>query len=50
MVNFEKINEMIDIIASGEIPKSQSFNEFAINFYLETKMVPLSKYLKMQGK
>jgi len=50
MVNFEKINEMIEIIASGNIPESQTFNEFAINFYLETKIVPLSKYLKMEGK
>lgn len=50
MVNFEKIDEMINIIASGEIPKSQTFNEFAVNFYLETKIVPLSKYLKMEGK
>jgi len=49
MVNFEKIDEMIEIIASGNIPESQTFNEFAINFYLETKMVPLSKYLKMNG-
>ncbi|WP_028855684.1 hypothetical protein [Psychrilyobacter atlanticus] len=50
MVNFEKIDEMIKIIASGEISESQSFNEFAVNFYLETKIVPLSKYLKMEGK
>jgi hypothetical protein len=50
VVNFEKIDEMINIIASGDIPESQSFNEFAINFYLETKIVPLSKYLKMEGK
>ena len=50
MVNFERIDEMIKIIAIGDIPGSQSFNEFAINFYLETKMVPLSKYLKMEGK
>ena len=50
MVNFEKIDEMINIIAGGDIPESQSFNEFAINFYLETKIVPLSKYLKMEGK
>jgi len=50
LVNFERIDEMIKIIAIGDIPGSQSFNEFAINFYLETKMVPLSKYLKMEGK
>lgn len=50
MVNFERIDEMIKIIAIGDIPESQSFNEFAINFYLETKIVPLSKYLKMEGK
>lgn len=50
MVNFEKIEEMIDVVATGNIPESQTFNEFAVNFYLETKMVPLSKYLKLQGK
>ena len=50
MVNFEKINEMIEIISRGEIPESKTFNEFAMDFYLETKMVPLSKYLKMEGK
>jgi hypothetical protein len=50
LVNFERIDEMIKIIAIGDIPESQSFNEFAINFYLETKIVPLSKYLKMEGK
>jgi len=50
LVNFEKIDEMIKIIDKGDIPGSQSFNEFAINFYLETKIVPLSKYLKMEGK
>lgn len=50
MVNFEKIDEMIETIASGNIPETQTFNEFAINFYLETKMVPLSKYLKMGGR
>ena len=50
MINLERIDEMINIIASGEIPESQTFNEFAVNFYLETKIVPLSKYLKMEGK
>jgi len=50
MVDFEKINEMIEIIASGELPSSKTFNQFAIDFYLETKMVPLSKYLRMKGK
>jgi len=50
VINLERIDEMINIIASGEIPKSQTFNEFAVNFYLETKIVPLSKYLKMEGK
>jgi hypothetical protein len=50
VINLERIDEMINIIASGEIPESQTFNEFAVNFYLETKIVPLSKYLKMEGK
>jgi hypothetical protein len=50
VVNFEKIDEMIEIIANGNIPEGETFNEFAINFYLETKMVPLSKYLRMNGK
>ncbi len=50
MVDFDRINEMIKIIENGSIPKEQTFNEFAIDFYLETKIVPLSKYLKMEGK
>lgn len=50
MVDFDRINKMIEIIASGEIPNGQTFNEFAVDFYLETKMVPLSKYLKMEGR
>lgn len=49
MVNFDLIIQMIDIICLGDIPKGQSFNEFSTKFYLETKMVPLSKFLKMRG-
>lgn len=50
MVDFKKVDEMIEIVESGRIEGDEGFNGFAINFYLETKMVPLSKYLRMGGK
>ena len=37
MLNFEKINNMIDLIEKNEIMPGLSFNEFAIAFYQEVK-------------
>ncbi len=50
MVDFEKVNEMIDIIENGDLENGKTFNKFAIDFYLESKSLPLSKYLRMQKK
>lgn len=49
MVNFELVLTMIDTICDGDIPKGTPFNEFCTKFYLETKSLPLSKFLKMKG-
>ena len=49
MVNFELVLEMANIIAQGDIPKGMDFNDFCIKFYLETKVIPLSKFLRMKG-
>ena len=50
MLNFEKINNMIDLIEKNEIMPGLSFNEFAIAFYQEVKLVPLSRYLKTNNR
>ena len=50
MLNFEKINNMIDLIEKNEIMPGLSFNEFAIAFYQEVKLLPLSRYLKTELK
>ncbi|WP_372715265.1 hypothetical protein [Ilyobacter sp.] len=50
MVNFEKVDEMINIIEDGDLKDGKNFNQFAIEFYLESKSLPLSKYLRMQKK
>lgn len=49
MVNFELVLNMAELIAQGNITKSMSFNEFCVKFYLETKVIPLSKFLRMKG-
>jgi len=49
LVNFDKIERMITLISNSEIEEGQTFNEFAIDFYLETRKLPLSKYLRMQN-
>lgn len=49
MVNFELVLEMADTIAQGNVQKGMDFNDFCIKFYLETKIIPLSKFLKMKG-
>lgn len=50
MIDFKKINEMIELIEKNEILKNYSFNEFAILFYKEVKLIPLSKYLRTNNK
>ncbi|GLI54865.1 hypothetical protein PM10SUCC1_03800 [Propionigenium maris DSM 9537] len=50
MVDFDAVDKMIDIVESGEIPSGSTFNDFAIKFYLESKALPLSKYLRNKGK
>lgn len=46
MINFNKINKMISLIENNEILEDYTFNDFAIQFYLEVKLIPLSKYLR----
>lgn len=50
MVDFKKIDTLIGYIEEGSIPEGKSFNQFAIEFYLETKTLTLSKYLRLKGK
>lgn len=49
MVNFELVIDMVNTICQGDITKGMSFNDFCIKFYLETRALPLSKFLKMRG-
>lgn len=48
MTNFSKIENMLTYISSTTIPENQTFNEFATQFYLETRNIPLSKFLKVR--
>ena len=50
MVDFKKIDEMIEIIENNRIPEGKTFNEFVIEFFNEVKTIPLSKYLRTKGK
>lgn len=50
MLDFNKIDLMIENIENGVIPEGKSFNEFAIEFYLATKTLTLSKYVRLKGK
>ena len=50
MINFEKINKMIDLIEESQIMEGLTFNEFAMEFYSEVKLVPLSRYLKTNNR
>ncbi|MGL5377408.1 MAG: hypothetical protein ACRCZR_03570 [Cetobacterium sp.] len=50
MVDFKKIDDFIEFIENGTIPENKSFNEFAIEFYLETKTLTLSKYLRLKER
>ncbi|MGL4393285.1 MAG: hypothetical protein ACRCSK_07630 [Fusobacteriaceae bacterium] len=44
-MDFSKLDVYIDMIEKGEIPDGKTFNEFALEFYSLTKIIPLSKYL-----
>ena len=50
MLNFEKINKMIDLIEDNQIMEGMTFNEFAMAFYQEVKLLPLSRYLKTNNR
>lgn len=50
MTDFKKIDNMIEYIESGFLPENRTFNDFAIDFYLETKNLTLSKYIRLKGK
>lgn len=50
MVDFKKIDEMIEIIENNQVPEGQTFNEFVMDFFNEVKTIPLSKYLRTKGK
>lgn len=50
MVDFNKVNEYISYIENNEIPEDMKFNEFMINFFNASKVIPLSKYLRNMGK
>ncbi len=50
MVDFKKLDKYIEYIEEGKIPDIFTFNEFAIEFYNTSKVVPLSKYLKSKNR
>lgn len=50
MINFTKIDEMIEAIENNQIPDGMTFNEHVCEFYNEVKTIPLSKYLRTKGK
>ncbi len=50
MVDFKKVDEYIDYIEAGTIPEDMTFNEFAMKFYHESKVIPMSKYLRSRGR
>jgi|GEM_PF-184854 len=50
MINFQLINQLIECIENNSIPSSFTFNDFVKNFYNETKLLPLSKYLRSINK
>ncbi len=49
MVNFELVLDMTNTISNGELPKDMNFNDFCTKYYLETKVIPLSKFLRLKG-
>lgn len=50
MLDFKKIDEMIELIENSVIPEGYSNNEFFIEFFKVVQLIPLSKYLRSKGK
>lgn len=50
MVDFKKIDEMIELVENSIIPEGYSNNEFFIEFFNGVQLIPLSKYLRSKGK
>ncbi|MFK4784646.1 hypothetical protein [Fusobacterium sp. MFO224] len=50
MIDFNKLDEYIELIEEGNVPEEMTFNEFAMDFYKEAKIIPLSKYLRNKNK
>ena len=42
MIDFKKIDEMIELIENNEVPENQEFNDFVIEFFNEVKTIPVS--------
>ncbi|WP_349764335.1 hypothetical protein [Fusobacterium sp. SYSU M8D902] len=50
MVDFKKIDSMIETIEQGVIPDGYTNNEFFMEFFDTVNLIPLSKYLRSKGK
>lgn len=50
MVDFDKVDEYIGYIEEGTVPEGMTFNEFAKEFYQESRIIPLSKYLRSRNR
>lgn len=50
MLDFKKIDEMIELIEDSIIPVGYSNNEFFIEFFKVVQLIPLSKYLRTKEK
>ena len=50
MLDFKKIDEMIELIEDSIIPEGYSNNEFFIEFFKVVQLIPLFKYLRTKGK
>lgn len=50
MVDFKKIDEMIDMIEKSTFPDNVTHNQFFIEFFNTVQLIPLSKYLRSKGQ
>lgn len=50
MLDFKKIDEMIEVIEDSIIPEGYTNNEFFIEFFKVVQLIPLSKYLRTKRK
>lgn len=46
MTDFKKIDNYLKHIENGTIPKDMEFNDFFMEFFALTQVIPLSKYIK----